>query len=162
MQVVLRFFNRGFPRAEELARYLMIWAGFLGASLATKQKRHLKVDVLPRLLTRTGQVIVFRLAALISAGFCFFLVNIGYTFVANAFKFGRVSTALGLPIWIVQLGIPLTSLVMACRFLGQALGDIPEDLSIPNIVEMEKDVRVLSFWRSPSCSWYWECRCLWC
>lgn len=139
LQVVLRFWDQGFPWAEELARYLMIWAGFLGASIATRQRRHLKVDILSRFLSPDGQAkdLVTRLTSLISAGFCFFLVSVGYEFVANSYKYGRTSSSLKLPIWLVQLSIPLTMFIIACRFLGQAFGDIPEESDIDRILEQE-------------------------
>jgi C4-dicarboxylate transporter DctQ subunit len=137
IQVVLRFFEGGFPWAEELARYLMIWAGFLGASIATRQRRHLKIDILPRFLPDKGKAkaAVMRLASVISAGFCFFLVKVGYDFVSNSFKFGRASSSLGIPIWLVQLSIPLTMFIIACRFLGQAFGELQEEVEFDRLVE---------------------------
>ena len=137
IQVVLRFFDNGFPWAEELARYLMIWAGFLGASIATRQRRHLKIDILPRFLPADSPAksVVMRLASLISAGFCFFLVKVGYDFVANSAKYGRTSTSLGIPIWLIQLSIPLTMLIIACRFLGQTFGELHEDAEFDRLVE---------------------------
>jgi C4-dicarboxylate transporter DctQ subunit len=139
VQVVLRFFSLGFPWAEELARYLMIWAGFMGASIATRQRRHLKLDILPRFLSSNGKAraIIMRLASLISAGFCFFLVKVGYEFVANSFKFGRASTSMELPMWIVQMGIPVTAFVIACRFLGQAFGEIQQESEVDRFLEGE-------------------------
>lgn len=137
VQVVLRFFDNGFPWAEELARYLMIWAGFLGASIATRQRRHLKIDLLPRLLPddSAAKRLVMRAASLVSAGFCLFLVKVGYDFVANSAKFGRTSTSLGIPIWLIQLSIPLTMLIMALRFTGQAFGELHEDNEFDRLVE---------------------------
>ena len=137
IQVVLRFFDNGFPWAEELARYLMIWAGFLGASIATRQRRHLKIDILPRFLPAdsTAKAIVARAASLISAGFCFFLVKVGYDFVSNSAKFGRTSSSMGVPIWLIQLSIPLTMLIIACRFVGQAFGELHEDAEFDRLVE---------------------------
>lgn len=137
VQVTLRVLHmRGFPWAEELARYLMIWSGFLGASIATRQRRHLKIDILTRFLP-DGQVktLILRLAALISAGFCFFLTFVGYEFVANSFKGGRVSSSMGVPMWIIQAGIPLTSAIIACRFVGQACGDVKESSEIDHFFE---------------------------
>jgi len=141
LQVVLRVFNTGFPWAEELARYLMIWAGFMGAGIATKQRRHLKIDVLPRLLSsnKGAKAIVIRLASLISAAFCFFLVKVGYEFVAHSLKTGRTSTSMGLPIWIVQLAIPITALVIACRFLGQTFGEIQPETEVERLLERENE-----------------------
>jgi C4-dicarboxylate transporter, DctQ subunit len=141
LQVVLRFFDQGFPWAEELARYLMIWAGFLGASIATRHRRHLKIDILPRFLetNSAARSVVLRLAALVSAGFCFFLVKVGYDFVANSLKFGRTSTSMGVPIWIIQLSIPLTTLIMACRFTGHVFGDLREEADIDRLLEKEPE-----------------------
>jgi TRAP-type C4-dicarboxylate transport system permease small subunit len=141
LQVVLRAFNMGFPWAEELARYLMIWAGFMGASIATKQRRHLKIDVLPRLLSSNGRAkaIVIRLASLISAVFCFFLVKVGYEFVVHSVNTGRTSTSMGLPIWVVQLAIPITTVVIACRFLGQTFGEIQQESDVERLLEKENE-----------------------
>lgn len=141
LQVVLRVLNTGLPWAEELARYLMIWAGLMGASIATKQRRHLKIDVLPRILPPEGRAraIVMRLASLISAGFCFFLVKVGYELVTHSLKTGRTSTSMDLPIWIVQLAIPVTTFVIACRFLGQTFGEIQEESEVEKLVEKEKE-----------------------
>lgn len=137
IQVVLRFFESGFPWAEELARYLMIWAGFLGASIATRQRRHLKIDILPRFLPDEGnaKATVMRLASLISAGFCVFLVVMGSRFMANAWTSKIASTSLKIPMWIVRLSIPLTLLIMACRFLGQAFGELQEEEEFERLVE---------------------------
>ncbi len=37
--------NHSFPWAEELGRYLMIWTGYLGASLAMKSDEHIGLTV---------------------------------------------------------------------------------------------------------------------
>ncbi len=138
VQVLLRFFDMGIPWAEELARYLLVWTGFMGASIATRQRRHLKVDVLPRLLDNKPDIkaYVVRLASLISAGFCFFLVWLSYDFIANTVRSGRMSNSMKfLPIWVIQLSIPVTLFIMACRFLGQTFGELVEESEIANIIE---------------------------
>ncbi len=138
IQVVLRFFDMGIPWAEELARYLLVWSGFMGAGIATRQRRHLKVDVLPRLLEKKphAKAYVMRFASLISAGFSFFLVWLSYDFIANTLRTGRVSNSMKfLPIWVVQLSIPVTLFIMACRFLGQTFGELKEESEIASIIE---------------------------
>lgn len=49
---------------------LMVWVGFFGASLATRQRKHLSVDLSERLLSPAAGRMVQRFAALIAAGFC--------------------------------------------------------------------------------------------
>ena len=47
--VVARYvFNWGFPWAEELVRYEIIWMVFLGGSIAARQGLHIGVDLLVR------------------------------------------------------------------------------------------------------------------
>lgn len=51
LNVVLRYvFNSGLTWSEELARYLFVWVVFLGAIVAAKDKSHLGVDLLVRIL----------------------------------------------------------------------------------------------------------------
>ena len=51
LQVILRnIFSFGFLWADPLLRYLVVWVGFLGAVVATKEEKHLGIDFLNRLL----------------------------------------------------------------------------------------------------------------
>ena len=51
LQVVLRnFFDTGLLWGDILLRHLVLWVGFFGASLATRQEKHINVDILTKLL----------------------------------------------------------------------------------------------------------------
>lgn len=127
VQVVLRYvFNTGLPWLEETARYLLIWTGFLGASIATKDRRHIAIDALPRAFSADSKAVALigTLNHLICAGFCAFLVWIGWDFAGRSMELGRVSTTLELPLWIVQGAIPFACSIMTLRFLGFAFGEL--------------------------------------
>jgi C4-dicarboxylate transporter DctQ subunit len=126
-QVVLRYvFSIGLPWAEELARYLMIWSGFFGASLATHARRHLKIDFLSRAIRSDSlKSFIQRCALAISSLFCAFFCGLGVILVHHSYGMGRHSPAMEIPIWWVQLSIPLAAGLMAIRFLGQAFGKLP-------------------------------------
>lgn len=49
---------------------LMVWVGFFGASLATRQRKHLSVDLGERLLSPAAARMVQRFSAVVAAGFC--------------------------------------------------------------------------------------------
>ncbi len=52
LQVVLRnVFSFGFLWADPFLRYIVVWVGFLGAILATKEEKHFGVDILNRFLS---------------------------------------------------------------------------------------------------------------
>lgn len=127
VQVVMRYaFNTGLPWLEETARYLLIWAGFLGASIATKDRRHIAIDAIPRLFKPDSPAqAVFGVANnLVCAGFTAFLAHIGWDFAGRSMSLGRVSATLEMPLWIVQGAIPFACAIMTCRFLGFAAEEL--------------------------------------
>ena len=61
--VVLRYgFNSGLDFSEELSRFFFIWITFLGAIIAMREKAHLGLDTLVRLLPRAGRKVCFGLS----------------------------------------------------------------------------------------------------
>lgn len=109
-QVFTRFII-GTPSSftDELARYLMIWVGVLGAAYISGRKMHVAIDLLPTKLNKEGQVklkifvniliILFCLGALIVGGIR--LVYITYTLE-------QYSAALQIPLALVYLVIPIS------------------------------------------------------
>ena len=77
-QVLTRFILKN-PSAftEELAGFLLIWIGLLGASYAYYTKAHLGIDVLTYKLTGFKKQVVEILINLIVLGFAFFVMVIG-------------------------------------------------------------------------------------
>lgn len=54
--VFLRYvFNSGIVVSEELARWFLVWMTFLGATVALRERRHLGMDSLVKLLSRRGR-----------------------------------------------------------------------------------------------------------
>ena len=49
---------------------LMVWVGFLGASLATRQKKHLAVDATDRILSPKAARVAKRFTAFVAGVFC--------------------------------------------------------------------------------------------
>lgn len=94
---------------DELARYLMIWVGVLGAAYISGRKMHVAIDLLPTKLNKEGQIklktfvniliILFCLGALIIGGIR--LVYITYTLE-------QYSAALQIPLALVYLVIPIS------------------------------------------------------
>lgn len=101
--------NPTFPWTEELATFLMIWVGMLGASVALKRGSHLGIDYLvskfslrSRLIT---EVFTFSFIGLFSL-FGMFLG--GVYLVSRTFELGQTSPALGLPFGYVYLAVPIS------------------------------------------------------
>lgn len=118
--VVARYvFNAGFPWAEELVRYEIVWMVFLGASVAAREGIHIGVDIIAKFSPPTVSKLIVLSIHLISIIFSLLLVFYGADLISQTRMFGQVSPALQVPMWIVQLAIPVGGALMALRFTQQ-------------------------------------------
>ena len=120
INVVARYvFNWGFPWAEELVRYEIVWMVFLGGSAAARQGLHIGVDIVVKFAPRPLRKVTEALINLISLVFCLLVLFYGAKLIIQTRMFGQVSPALQVPMWLVQLAIPVGGGLMALRFAQQ-------------------------------------------
>jgi TRAP-type C4-dicarboxylate transport system permease small subunit len=82
LQVLLRFFfHSGILWGDVAARNLVIWVGFFGAYLATRENRHFRIDVLTRLVPLRIRSWLFAFTDLFAAVICYFLFQASQNFV---------------------------------------------------------------------------------
>ena len=113
-QVVSRFIL-GSPSSftDELARYLMIWIGILGAAYVSGQNRHVAIDVLPRRFNATIQKRLKLLVQIVIILFCLTAMVIGGSrLVYITYVLEQNSPALNVPLAIVYIVIPISGLLI--------------------------------------------------
>ena len=78
LQVIFRsVVKSAIPWSEELARYLMIWVSFLGASIAVRRKGHIGVEALVRVLSPGKKRWVLAAANVLSMTFFAAMIVLG-------------------------------------------------------------------------------------
>jgi len=82
---------------------LMVWVGFFGASLATRQRKHLSVDLSERLLSPRAARMVQRFSALVAAGFCWQFSGYAQHLMDESLL--RGATQESLPLWPELVGL---------------------------------------------------------
>lgn len=98
---------------DELARYLMIWLGILGAAYVSGQNAHVAIDYLPKKLDEKKQKKLKRLVNFAILLFALFALVIGGSrLVFLTFVLEQYSPALKLPLALVYLVIPLSGLLI--------------------------------------------------
>jgi TRAP-type C4-dicarboxylate transport system permease small subunit len=113
-QVFTRFILRH-PSSftEELARYLLIWVGLLGASYAAGKRMHLAIDVvLQGLKTKTrilGEIFIHVFIFLFAL---FVMVVGGLRLVTITLTLNQVSAALGAKLGYIYLVLPLSGMLI--------------------------------------------------
>lgn len=117
LQVVMRnFFSSGFVWADLIVRNLMLWVGFFGATLATKQGTNLTIDILSKSLPPRLKHWVAILISLFAMTICGALAKAAVDFVRTEAESGSEFLA-GIPLWWTQLIIPATFVLIFFHLL---------------------------------------------
>lgn len=115
-QVVTRFLlNNPSSFTDELARYLLIWLGLLGAALVSGHKAHLAIDLLSDRLRnpRYKKYLAIFIEAVVVVTSLSVMVFGGCKLVYTIWSLGQTSTALQVPLSVVYSIVPFSGLLIA-------------------------------------------------
>ena len=118
MNVLWQVFSRyvlGVPSSftDELARFLMIWVGILGAAYVSGRNGHVAIDVLTRRTNSNNQKRLRLMVRIAIVLFCLFAMVVGgCRLVYVTYVLEQYSPALGLPLAIVYSVIPISGLLI--------------------------------------------------
>jgi TRAP-type C4-dicarboxylate transport system permease small subunit len=137
-QVVLRnVFSLGLVWGDPVLRNAVLWLGFIGASLATQQDKHIRIDLLGRYLKPRAAAVVGFVTDLFALAVCLLLADASRTFVMNEIEFHDTLVTIAgveVPTWWSQVILPAGFLLIALRIVVRSVlrlgGQIPAD-SLP-------------------------------
>jgi TRAP-type C4-dicarboxylate transport system permease small subunit len=125
VQVFFRYvLNHSIFWSEELARFLLVWLTFLGASVAYHRRGHASIDVLFTRLSGPGRKAAALTVHLVCLGFFLILVIYGWSFAH--FVRLQISPALSLPKWIPHGILPLSGAILTLHCLARLIGELAE------------------------------------
>ncbi|MES9899740.1 MAG: TRAP transporter small permease [Sedimenticola sp.] len=125
-QIFLRnFFDAGFIWADPSLRIMVLWVGLLGAMVATRNSRHISIDVISHYLMDGHKAWINRLTDGFAAIVCLLVSWHGVRFVLFEMEEGAI-LFLNIPAWLCELIIPIGFVVMGLRFLLHSLQGRPE------------------------------------
>lgn len=116
LQILLRnVFDSGLAWIDPVLRILVLWVAMLGAVAASRDNRHINIDVLSRLLPDDWLAWTRRITALVTAVICALLAWHTFRFVRDEYSYSDMEVA-GVPVWLWQSILPLGFALMARRF----------------------------------------------
>jgi len=138
-QIVLRnLFDTGLAWGDPLVRNLVLWVSFIGATLATKEGKHINIDMVSQWMPPRGKILVEAITGLFSSVICALLTFAALKFIKNEAQMGGV-TFLGIPLWIPEIILPITFALMALRFSLHSLKNFSMTLRVnPTLTQGEK------------------------
>lgn len=126
LQIVLRnFFFTGLDWGDQLLRNLVLWIGFIGATLATKEGKNINIDVVSRWLPSLGKNVVTLIIHLFSFFVCCGLTYAALKFIKNEVQMEN-TTFLNIPAWVPEMILPITFGLMTFRFGLRAFKNLSE------------------------------------
>ncbi len=123
VQVFCRYvLNHSLFWSEEIARYLLVWLTFLGASVAYYRGMHPSINLFQH---RFSHYLKSRLRFIVHIlSLAFFAVMIWYGTEFAYFVRSQTTPALSLPKWFVFAVIPLSGTLLALHAIGFLLRDL--------------------------------------
>lgn len=120
LQIIFRFLIKiPFPWSEELARYLMIWMGMLGAFVALREGRHIGVSLL---VEKLPEAVGSKVMVVVQVATMAFLVIVArYGFSLAMFNWTQLSPAMQVSMTLPYMAIPVGSSLMILELLAGVL-----------------------------------------
>lgn len=120
-QVIARnFFDTGILWGDALVRVLVLWVTFIGATIASRDDEHIRIDLLARFVGERTSPWLERFRSLFTAGiaavFCWYSLE----FVILDYQDGITAFA-GVPAWICEAIMPLGAGLISLRYLLRAV-----------------------------------------
>jgi TRAP-type C4-dicarboxylate transport system permease small subunit len=128
IQLLMWALPNGLVWGPVMALASMLWVSFLGASIATYEKRHLALEMGEKIWPEKMMPAVRSLGMLATALFVGFLLALACLSIADHQANWALNPLAGnllpteLPKWVVFLIIPYTFGIMSFRFVGLSLG----------------------------------------
>lgn len=119
-QVVFRYFL-GSPLvwSDELARYLFVWASFLGWIIAARRRSHLSIDMAVARLAPRGRAALRLVGALAGVAFAALLVFYGWRITAR--NLDVETTTLFFSVGVVYAMVPVAALAVGLYAIADGL-----------------------------------------
>ncbi len=121
-EMLLRPFGASIPGSHSFVQHLTLWVAFVGAMIATRERRHLTLStglkVLPQPWSGYADLATVAAATAVSAG----LFWASLEFVRTEYAYSLGGQGMWLPIWLLETVLPLAFAVITVRFILQAPG----------------------------------------
>jgi len=112
---------------EEIARYAFIYLAWVGASVAVKDRAHIRIDVILNYLSTRGKAVVYLFGDICMLGIALLAVYTSLESLEISMRFGSVTHGLRISLAWFLAAVPLGFSLMTyrlCQSIWRDLGDL--------------------------------------
>lgn len=116
-QILMRnLFDSGFVWIDPLLRVLVLWLGLVGATVATRHNKHIRIDLLSHYFKRNSLRLAETAICQVSAWTCLLIAWFGLDWIRLDYE-GGVTSFAGIPAWAIEIIVPLSFALIGLRYL---------------------------------------------
>ena len=120
-QIILRnFFDTGIFWADSALRVLVLWIGMIGAMFASRNKKHIRIDLLSHYLPDNIRDNIGRVTEFLTALVCGVVAYYSIEFIQYEYEEGLIAFA-NVPVWLCETIIPFAFIVIALRYFTYSI-----------------------------------------
>ncbi|MBN1293708.1 MAG: TRAP transporter small permease [Candidatus Latescibacteria bacterium] len=117
-QVLSRYvLHKSLSHTEELVRYMFVWMTFLGVSVAAFRGKHLSVTLGTYIIPERFLAVIKKLYVLSAILLTVIIFWFGSRVVFLQLITGQTTAALGMPMWVIGLAVPVCAVVLLIRIV---------------------------------------------
>lgn len=117
VNVILRQLGNSWFWTEEAVIYLIIYSTFIGAVITLRHNEHVSVDILGVFFKDRGKKWLALVAGVVTIIYLLVMGYLGWMLLLEPFSSTTVTPVLKLPLWVVELAVPLGMTLMLLRAL---------------------------------------------
>jgi TRAP-type C4-dicarboxylate transport system permease small subunit len=144
--VIVGYFPDGYSWSKELSLIMLLWVGFLGASVCAHQGKHIQVGALKRVVPPSMSRFTDAIGYLLTAAFCFFMALLGYEYASEALQLEGRFEQTNVPDWVATIAVPAAFAMTMLRYvaaafssiLGGSYGAAPEEEAVAAAAQASK------------------------
>lgn len=121
VMIARNYFPDGYSWSKEISLIMLLWVGFIGASVCAHEGKHIRMGALQRIvparLVRWTEAIGF----LTTAAFCFFIALLGYIYAQEALTLEGRFEQTNIPDWVATIAVPAAFAMTMLRYIAAAV-----------------------------------------
>lgn len=108
----------GYAWSTDVAKVMIMWVGFLGASMATKEHKHIRIDFIRKAVPDAHVSKYNAFSHLVTIAFCIVLLVLAVVYLQQRIRLGAMLPSIHLKAWLIVAPIPISIAIMLARFVG--------------------------------------------
>ena len=120
------FFNHSIAFAEELNSIFILLVTFAGIGYAARHGRHIRMSAIYDAMPVGVRKVLMTIITAVTAAFMLFLAWYALQYILNLYSKGRVYPALGIPVYISYVWVPIGFLVTGIQYALTFIKNIRE------------------------------------